>query len=73
MGEVFACRETSRSSTLQSPFFLSVLFLFEVLKFTFILYWSIIDLQHWVSFRCPAKWFHYTHTHIHAFSGSFPI
>ena len=70
---VFACRKASQSNILQSPFFLSVLFLYEVLKFIFILYWSIVDLQHFVSFRCPAKWFRYTHTHTHSFSGSFPI
>ena len=23
------------------------------------IYWSIVDLQHCVSFRCPAKWFSY--------------
>ena len=27
-----------------------------------ILYWSILDLQHCVSFRCTAKWFSYTYS-----------
>ena len=39
----------------------------------FILDWSIIDLQCWVSFRCTAKWFSYTYTYIHSSSDSFPI
>ena len=32
-----------------------------------------IDLQCCVSFRCTAKWFSYTYTHIHSFSDSFPV
>ena len=36
-------------------------------------YWSIVDLQCCVSFRCTAKWFSYTYTYIHSFSNSFPI
>ena len=27
------------------------------------LYWSVVDLQCWVSFRCTAKWIRHTHTH----------
>ena len=46
----------------------------------FTLYWSIVDLQCCVSFRCSAKWFSYVyiyiyiyiHTHI-LFSDSFPL
>ena len=37
----------------------------------FILYWSIVDLQYCVSFRCTAKFFGYTY--INSFSDSFPI
>ena len=39
----------------------------------FILYWSIVDLQCCVSFRCTPKWFSYTYTYIHSFSDSFSI
>ena len=38
---------------------------------TFILYWSIVDLQYCVSFRCTAKLLSYTY--IHSFSDSFPV
>ena len=30
-------------------------------------YWSIVDLQRCVSFRCTAKWICYTYTYIHSF------
>ena len=36
-------------------------------------YWSIVDLQCCVSFRCTAKWVTYTNTYIHSFLDSFPI
>ena len=39
----------------------------------FILYWSIVDLQYCVSFRCIAKWFSSTYTYIYSFSDSLPI
>ena len=29
-------------------------------------FWSILDLQSFISFRCVAKWFHYTCTYIWA-------
>ena len=38
----------------------------------FILYCSTLDLQYCVSFRCTAKWFSYTYTHIHLFQILFP-
>ena len=45
----------------------------------FIVNWSIVDLQCFLSFMCTAKWFSYTHTHTHThtrthmfFSDSFP-
>ena len=36
-------------------------------------YWSIVDLQCCVSFRCTAKWISYTYTYSHSFLDSFPI
>ena len=36
-------------------------------------YWSLIDLQSHVIFRCTAKWISYTCTYIHSFLDSFPI
>ena len=36
-------------------------------------YWSIVDLQCCVSFRCTAKWFSSTYTYVHSFSDSFLI
>ena len=41
-----------------------------ILTFGFLLlfyYWSIIDLQYRVSFRCTAKWFTYTYTYIYIY------
>ena len=35
--------------------------------------WSIVDLQHSISFRCTAKWFSHTYIPIHSFSDSFPL
>ena len=32
-----------------------------------IIYWSIVDLQYHVSFRCTAQPFSYTHTHTHIY------
>lgn len=36
----------------------------------FILYWSIVNLQYYISFRCTDKWFSYTEK---SFSNSFRI
>ena len=36
-------------------------------------YWSIVDLQCCVSFRCTAKWISYAYTYIHSFLDSIPI
>ena len=41
------------------------------LNLIFILYWSRVDLQCYVSIRSTAKWFSYTY--IHSFPDSFPI
>ena len=41
--------------------------------FFFNFYWSIVDLQCCVSFRCTAKWIIYTYAYIHSFLDSFPI
>ena len=37
--------------------------------------WSIVDLQHFVSFRWMANWFIHTHTYMHTYSFSdiFPL
>ena len=45
----------------------------ELLPRFFILFWSIVDLQCCISFRCTAKWFSYTYTHIRSFSDYFPV
>ena len=37
-----------------------------------ILFYTIVNLQCYVCFRCTAKGFIYTYTHIHSFSDSFP-
>ena len=36
-------------------------------------YWSIFDLQCWVSFRCAAEGINYTYADIRSFLDSFPI
>ena len=41
--------------------------------FFFNFYWSIVDLQCCVNFRCTAKWISYTYTSIHSFLDSFPM
>ena len=40
---------------------------------SFNFYWSLVDLQCCISFRCTAKWISYTYTYIHSFLDSFPI
>ena len=35
-------------------------FIFPLLIF----YWSIVDLQHYISFRCTAQWFSFTYVYI---------
>ena len=45
----------------------------DLYNLIFILYWSIVDLQCYLSFRCTEKWFSYTYTYIHSFSDSFPM
>ena len=42
-------------------------------KCTILFYWSTVNLQGCVSFRCIAKGFGYMFTHIHSFLDSFPI
>ena len=47
-----------------------------LLSFFFFLnffYWSIVDLESCVSFRCTAKYISYTYTYICSLSDSFPI
>ena len=39
----------------------------QVLFFFNKLYWHIVDLRCWISFRCTAKWFIYTYTYVHSF------
>ena len=45
---------------------------FVIHSFIKIFYFSMIDLQYCVSFRCVAKWIRYTHTYIYSFLDSFP-
>ena len=46
----------------------------SVIKYIFFnSYWSIVDLQCWVSFRYTAKWISYTYTYIYSFLDHFPI
>ena len=42
-------------------------------SFLFFWYWSIVNLQCCISFRCEAQWFIYTHASIHSFSDSTSI
>ena len=48
-------------------------FCFRHWAFKTFFYWSIVDLQCCVSFRCTAKWISYTYTHIYSFLDYFPI
>ena len=41
--------------------------------FRTLFYWSIVDLQCCVSFRCTAKRFSYIYIYIYSFSDSFPL
>ena len=36
-------------------------------------YWSLVDLQCYVSFRYTAKWISYTYTYIHSYFRFFPV
>ena len=54
--------------------FLNICFMFSTsfLKNYLIFYWSTIDLQCCVSFRCTAKWFSYMYIYIYFFQILFP-
>ena len=39
----------------------------SIQHFIFKFYWSIVDLQCCISFRCAAKWISYAYTYIHSF------
>ena len=61
-------------------FFFNISILLESLLHLFIFYfgycfWSIVDLQYCVSFRCIAKWYGYLVIHVYTvlFSNSFPL
>ena len=58
-----------------ASFLLLVIFFFFTFKimYLFTYYWSVIDLQHCVSFRCTAKWFSYIYVYIkYIFQSLFP-
>ena len=48
-----------------NSFCLYVPHLYFIFYFNF--YWSVVDLQCCISFRCTAKWISYTYTYIHSF------
>ena len=52
-----------------SKHFISVILLHVIILVPFLknFYWSIVDLQCCVSFRCTAKWMSYTYTYTHFF------
>ena len=47
----------------ESRYYFKLPILISLFKF----YWSIVDLQSCVSFRCTTKWISYTYTYIHSF------
>ena len=47
----------------ESRYYFKLPILISLFKF----YWSIVDLQGCVSFRCTTKWVSYTYTYIHSF------
>ena len=46
---------------------------FEILFKSNTFYWSIVDLQYWVSFRSTAKWPSYIYIYLFFFLDSFPL
>ena len=54
-------------------YFYVMSFIFFLFNTNFILYYSIVDSYHYVSFRCTAKWSSHTGIYIHSFIDSFPI
>ena len=51
----------------------SCLYITFTYLFIFNFYWTVVDLQCCVSFRCTAKWIGYAYTYIHPFLDSFPV
>ena len=56
-----------------SQFWQSISFCMHLLLFLFLIYWSKVDLQCYVSFRYTAKWFSYTYIYIYFFRLFSPI
>ena len=63
------------NSSLKSTTFKKTINVEQILffNFIFILHYSVVYLQCYVSFMCTEKWFSYTYADIHSFSYFFPI
>ena len=59
------------SATKWSFAYLYFFFFSLIFKNFFIVYFSIVDEQYYISFRCAAKKFSYTNTCVYSFSSSF--
>ena len=51
----------------------SIMFSVKIYFLLHLIYWNIVNLQCYVSFRYTMKWICYTYTYIHCFLDPFPI